>query len=449
MVGAVSVSQCFDFGLIIPSTLLAVAIYGSANLARATASGVNRGKEEPDVFPSPYGIYWSTGLAGVVILLGCLATTRLHSDAQVETVAKHVSAVLPAVQQDNEKLAQLALQIRSAPRSDWSPLLLNALSKVQHAQARLADAAAQNPQTASEAKIAYQRSEITARRKEWYARAKRTSSDKETGDPGSSGSFKVTTSESANELYQSILNHSSQSLRQLPLGMEGRTWQLYLDFVHQDQIRSQQAIVQLSRIYKGNALMLERLGSYAATSGDVDLATRLWRQSLERSPRRALHVLDLIQAQNKIALLDVLPSDKMVFRRVTRRMIDQGKASPELLERAKKEILCDDCQTKREKANCHQLSGDIAYQLKDFDIAFDQLRTAIELTPTNSRMHLSYVQRLRDSDRRRDARLASSRARILFPKDNRFDRIIKEMAAEDLKEIEDLSADSILGQPDS
>jgi len=432
MVGAVLVSQLFDFGLIIPSTLLAVAVFVSASLARAAAAGLNRGRDEKEVFPSKYGTLWSIGLAGLVILLAFLSTIRLHSDAKVEAVVKHVSATLPAVEKNSDELAKLASQIRSAPRSDWSPLLLNELSKVEHALARLTDTAAALPQNASEANLAYQRTDITARRKEWHAR-----SDDSVGN---------IVSEQANELYQSTLNSSSQSLRGLPLGMEARTWQLYLDFVHQDRNRSEQAIAQLAQIFKGNAKMLELIGSHAAVSGDVERAASLWRNSLELSPDQALEVLDLVQAQDDIALLDVLPADKTVFRIIARQLVDRKKASRELLERASKEIHCDDCETKKEKADCHQLAGDIAYQLHDLDLSFDQYRTAIELTPIRSKLHLTYIQRFRENDRKYDALVAARRARILFPKDNRFDRIIKEMAAEELRDLEEVSDESLLRQ---
>ncbi len=415
MVGVLLVSQFFDFGLIIPSNLIAVAVYVSATLARATAAGLNVVDGKRDLFSSKYATFWSGGLAGLVILLTCLATNRLGSDAHLESAAKQTAATLDGAQNDPERLSQLATKLRSTPGWDRSPVTLDLLSKVEYAQARLVEATATNPQSASQAQAAYQDTDLMRRRTNWYAGLNQNSRDQ-----ASNPSSLASSPEPAGDLYQSVLDLSAQSLRRLPLGMEARAWQIYLDFIHQDQTRSEQAIAQLAEIYQGNPLILERLGSHAAVAGDVDLATNLWRSVLELDPSRALRILDLVQERSDIDLLAVLPSDSTVFRRITRRMIERGTATDEVLQRATVEIDCEDCETKKQKSDCHRLAADIAYQLKDMDVAFQQLVTAIELTPANSKLHLSYVQRLRESGQNSAARVAARRARQQFPDDKRF-----------------------------
>ncbi len=210
-----------------------------------------------------------------------------------------------------------------------------------------------------------------------------------------------------------------------------------------------QAIEQLSKMYTGNSAILQSLGALAATSGDTERATLLWRRSLELNPTRAVSLLGEIESTPGVDLLAVLPSNPDVFRSVTRKLINTGGASRELLERAGTEIDCENCESKKEKSKCHELAGDIANQLGEVNKSIDQLRMAIDLDPTNIKYHLVFMQRLRTHDRRQDALVAARRARLLFPDDNRFGRFIDDMANEDrkgLENVEGVSEDSDLFQ---
>ena len=92
------------------------------------------------------------------------------------------------------------------------------------------------------------------------------------------------------------------------------------------------------------------------------------------------------------------------------------------------------------------MAADIAFKLGDFDTSFDQLRLAIELTPTDIKLHLLYVKRLRSAERYREARIGAQRARLLFPDDKRFDRIIKAIAAKELEGLDE-DIDPVLVEP--
>lgn len=436
-VGAVVASQIFDYGLIVPTNTLALAALAAALMSRATAAGLNVAHGESHVFPSKYATYWCAGLAALVLLSAIGARGRLNGDARVDAVIKRVNMTLPTVQGDVEALDELAQQIRDAPRSQSSPRLLNQLSKVQHAQARLMDAAAADPRTAEEATNAYQQTSVMALRENWYARS---AADPDNGPPP------AITSEPAAELYQAILDNSRESLLRLPLGMEARTWQLYFDFVHGDPARAEQAITQLAQIYTGNPLMLERLGLHAAAAGDTERASSLWYRALELDPQRTGRVLNRVLERDDIPLLDVMPPNHTVFRFVTRWMVDRGRANEELLHLAENEIKCGQAETKKEKADCLRLAADIAYELGDLDESFQRLRAAIELTPLDARLHMIYIERLRASDRNTEARTAAQRGRLLFPNDPRFEHVIRELANEALREIEELPDDSLIRQ---
>lgn len=471
VVGSICAAQLFDFGLVIPSLLFATAIYLSANIARATAAGLNVGKQEKEIFPKKYSKYVAGGLTGLVLLFAVLGTLRLAVDAEIESVVKYVEARMPTSGQDSDKLSKLAQRLQNAPRSQESPMLLDLLCKVQHAQARLIETSAANPASATEANSVYGKTEIMVRRKAWNehrirlaatlaedssegsdvdldndpiidpsVESNQDSSDNPEAQVDTGDRLHLLFNDSpATELYEDVLNNSLASLRRLPLGIESRTWQLYFDFVHQDSNRSDQAISQLVQMYTGNPEMLMRLGRHAIAAGDEQLAKKLWRRSLVRDSRLALPVLQLVQDQGQIDIQTVLPSDPVVFRRVTRHLLDQGRATEPLLKQARKEIACDSCTSNKSKSACHRLGHDIAYKLGEYDDAFDQLRMAIELTPTDKRLHLLYVSRLRESGRTTNARIAAQRARILFPDEARFDRFIREIAAQELEGLGEIS----------
>lgn len=439
MLGAVATSQLFDFGLIVPSMLFAVAVCVPATMARVDAAGLNANEREPKMFPTKYAAFVKYGAVGLTVLFGGLGVLHLGSDARLDTLVRNATATLPNISRDATKLERLASDLQSSPRLDHSPTLLDQLSKVQHAQARLAETIAASPSSTSAVQAAYDQSEVTSHRRNWYA-AQRAKS----GDGDAKPVASVDMPEQLMNQYQSILDSARKSLLSRPLGMESRTWQIYLDFIHHDDVRSSVAIDQLAKIFKGDPLMLERLGTHAAVSGDTQRATRLWHQSLVLAPKHATRILNLIRSNTQVDLLEVLPSNPTVFRSVTRRLLNQGSASTDLLERAATEIDCQDCETKKEKANCHILAADIAYALQDFDKSFDEMRLAIELVPTQIKSHLSYVYRLREQSRRSDALTAARRARILFPEDKRFTRTIESMAAEDLQVLEESADDSAI-----
>ncbi len=233
ILGAVVTSQIFDFGLIVPANLFAIAVYIPATLARASAAGLDAAKNEREIFPSKYAGLLTSGLAAVAVLLAVFAGFRLRSDADVDALARHASAALPRVDRDVDALTDLETQLRQSPRLEQSPILLDLLAKVENAQARLIETAEARPASVEAAQKAYDQTGIIMRRKHWYLSQRQSSN---AGESNGAADFPVP--ELAAQRYQSILDLSRKSLRRLPLGMESRTWQLYLDYVHGNKDQS-------------------------------------------------------------------------------------------------------------------------------------------------------------------------------------------------------------------
>ena len=419
MIGALALSQFFDFGLIIPANLFIVAIFVSVQVSRGVIAGTSGGSI---TFRSARDTLTCYSVAAIAVAVTVIAVWRLNHDAKIETIARTTSATLEWVSADKQALANLASAIQSSPDVDTSPMLLEASCQVQYQQARLSELLEANPKDQDEILAAYRQTGFALRRMKWR------DAQKAGGQPPAV--------DRGDRRYGQVLAASENLLRRLPLGMEARAWQVYLDFIHRDEQRTHEAINQMRQFYRHNQGTLILLGNYAADSGENETAIELWRTALEVAPVAIPQVIEAVEKYNDIELVDVLPSNPIVFRGVGNHLIRTGKENDLLMLRALKEIACDQCESKGERSACQQLGGDMAYKLGQYDQAFEHYKSAIQLTPTDAQLHLKYIRRLRDQDRRREALVAARRARLLIPEDLRFTAFIQQMAAQDLEEVD-------------
>ncbi len=427
MVGAVVISQCFDFGLIIPANLCIVAIFVSAIVARGVVTGTAGGSIG---FQSTRNLLGGCAIAVVALLVTSLAARRLISDGHVATIARSSKAMLPTVADDAPALAQLDSLIQASPRGESSPMLLDELSSVQYAAARQGEVLLANPKSPRQALVFYRDTGPARRRLQWG------NSERGIVSSALSRATKNLPSDRSDAEYRKVLIASEKSLRQLPLGFESRWWQVYLDFIHQDRLRTKTALEQMHQIYGRNPPMLVHLGRFAADSAESTVAASIWRSALQIDPSLTVDVIEIAEQYEGVELNEVLPSDRIVFRTAIAHRIQAGKMSAALLARAAKEIDCDHCQTTLDKAMCQQLAADISYAREQFDQAFDQYRSAIGFQPTDVPLRLKYIRRLREQGNRNEALASARSARLKLPDEPGFTAIIDEMAAADIEDLE-------------
>jgi hypothetical protein len=283
--------------------------------------------------------------------------------------------------------------------------------------ARLQEVVELAPRSADEVKEAYKSTSLRARRK-------RALEHDKSGLPR----------EGHVAAYCEALKSSERSLHRLPLGMESRLWQVYLDFVHQDQSRTREALVQLTGFYRNNADMLVRLGRFAADSNENALAIRAWKSALDADPALTRDVIESVRQQQAINLSEVLPDNPAVYRRVADYLVSQPTSDFELASRSLERLSCEACNSMKEHSDCHRLAGDLAFVLGCDDRAFEHYNTAIECLPTNADLRLHVIDRLRARGLADQARRSARVAKKVVPHDPRFDQVIKQIADEELRD---------------
>ena len=433
LLGAIGVSQFFDFGLIVPSNLFLVSILLPVVIIRSHLGSAGDGKTIR--FHT-----WSQTTACLVIAavvggLTYFSAKRLVVDSQVERLDLVVTNSLAVIKANPSRLEALDRQIMSHPRYAASPRLQGASSSVKNRIAKLVEVRLMNPSSETELRTAYRLAGTLSHRRSIYPQLKQ---DVPPLDATAAESYlqRSKSNEKLLMIYHELLGLATQTLKTQPLDLRARTQQLQLDFVHGDPERRLAAFHQIHRIHLQNPTTLYELGSYAAGIGEFGLARENWMESVRLRPSFVDRLIQDVALHSQLDLVDVLPDDRHVFRQVARKIVNDETPSLNLLIRSREEIDCEHCITREEKFACIELAGDIEFALGNFAEAMTKYELAVSLHPTNVNLNLKFIRRLSSSGYRREALMAARRARMVIPSDSRFTRLIEQMASEDLEQIE-------------
>lgn len=416
MIGVILLSQFFDFGLIVPANLFLVTILAATIVSRGISLS-GGGKEIS--FPSLRSRLTWIALGMLAVSVSAVGVGLLERDARSETAVRKVQVLLPKSFANEAALAELEVELTKRIEVWPSAALYDSLSDVRYRRARLQEVAELAPQSADEAIEAYKSTGVRARRK-------RAMDQEQAG----------LSSETQVDGYRKTLASSERSLDRLPLGMESRLWQVYLDFVHRDNARTHEAIVQLCQFFRSNAPMLVRLGRFAADSGDSDIAIGIWKSALESDPNTIDQVIASVEQHEGIELIEVLTEDPMVNREVGEYLLGKQSTEDGLTKQVLAGLACETCVTKQETAACLKLAGDLAFTMGRHDRAIENYEQAIRCLPTDAALHLHIIGRLRLMGRRDQARKLARAARRILPEDTRFGEIIHEIASEETSNAE-------------
>lgn len=405
-IGVIVLSQLFDFGLIVPANLFLVTILVAAIVAR----GMNAGSAGAISFPTRTSRFKWAAVSLAVCLISGIGTRWLVRDAKCQSLSRRVEVMLPSVGADLDLLADLEAQVSEQVEETPNVLLYDVLAKIQHRRARLLDTLELEPRSMEEAVAAYQSTSVLTRRL------------RKTGEESGSETSP------AFQSYRDALTSSEQSLRRLPLGLEARLWQVYLDFVHQDKTRTREGLTQLKQYYRNNGPMLLRLGRFAADSLEKDLAIGFWTSALKAKPDLAGDLSAVLQEQSLVSLSEIVTDDATLNRIVGKILDQQTELEYDLANRTLQNLDCLSCSSNQEKALCLRLAGNLAFKTGQYERAFDYYDSAIKFAPTDATLRVLQIDRLRSQDKRQEALDAARLARSALPDDLRFDEIIREMA---------------------
>ena len=433
--GVVLFSQCLDFGLIIPANLYLFAALSAAVIARGDSIYEMSRTDAP---PRSLFLSWrvrasAVALGLVVIGLSGAVLPVLHQDAVCESV------VLAAHHQyDEASRSRSQLDARLAalnPHRELDPRVVMASSKLQHQRARLEEVYEESPPTEDGIVDAYKNTSRSVRRMRWQTR---TATDKVE-------EIDWDTQPESMLRYRSALNDAFATLKQLPLSLEARSTLVYLDFIYRNQKKSRTAIEQLAQLQARNPDRLMKLAILASDSGELEIAKEQWKLALDQAPYLTKTAIEIVGSQSELLVSEIVPSAPRNQRLAARYLLNNDelndtlkKQVPEFLHSALNKIDCEKCESNRERAQCEELAGDILFSLDRSNDSFPHYVTAIEVQPANPNLRVKYIGRLRFAGKRDEARKAAQRARHDIPNQPRFQRIIDEIAAQDLREAKEL-----------
>lgn len=447
-IGAVLVSQLFDFGLIIPGNLFLMTIIVSMVIARnaANATWVDETtvattptdgelptkqtrpiRQLLDIVSTPRTNWVALAVTPVIVAIVSLAAMRqLHRDAHQEHLVFTANMQIEADRTNKVSLDQLAQKMAAAVKDHPSAELINAYAAVEFNRARLVEVEAAQPRTFDQAAEIYLATGPNSRR----LLHRRPVDDNQINLI----SFRQSAED---ESYRPAFDLYARSLRLRPLDVDARLGQIQLDFVESDRQRTEQLIGQLAALFHNTPEQLIRLGGYAAESDLPQLAGRLWGTALDKQRSVTPRVMEMIRQHDQVKLADVIPQDAAAMRLAARMILRDGEGfEQDFLNLAIEGIDCGQCETNQERAACLELSGDIAFALGQHDRAFEDYVAAINRVPDDADLRVKLISRLRETGRQTEARRQARSARLTNSDDTRFDQIITEMAKEDLENLQ-------------
>ena len=441
VVGAIIASQGFDFGLILPANLFLVACLFPSIIVRRFDAAVLVPTEDghvppPKVFQHRGFAITACVLPVLVLLSSVPAIRKLRTDADAERAEWTAKYEFASASQQPERLQELSdmleNQISIAPKST----LLDWRFRVEHERLRFLDVMAANPDTESEVVDLFRQTSRTARRlstglDEIDSRdGVRTRLDRLYG-PGYV----------PDQDHQNLVTMNEQSLRMLPLGRDARIEQISLEYVHGQDSRVTAAIEQLKKLFVGNASAYLKLGVMAAETNNTDLATEIFRETIDNRNYLVRKVLEVSEPFQQIDQSQVLPDIPGVHRTIAVDLLARWKRrrTPQLerlLQTVKEGLQCDACRTGNERAKCEEQYGDIAASQGNKEEALEAYSSALKYAPTQFSLATKRIGLLRSLGDIPGARAAARDAKVVIPdKADVFSKIIEELAEEEVRGI--------------
>ena len=425
--GAILVSQAFDFGFILPANLFLATMLFATIISRDAATRMVEDSEDAPRIVFKKRRHTAVAIAGAV--LACtviaLALPTLKRDAEVDNAVRRAEVTLVSAKADPYALRQQAEELQRFVGTQTPPSILTMLAKTNYQQARLAETREANPESDEEILEVYKGTSVLQRRLRW----RQSAGDLDVNQTSTFGATKKST-----KYYQLALQNAAQSLLTLPLDGQARATHVYLDFVHQDPALTKTSLQHMAQFYRNNPALMMRIARFAADSNESELATTAWKSALLLEPVYTAKVIQLTNEREDIDFKDVLPDQPKNYRAAARYLIDQATPADDFLSQAYDSIACEESILMSERCDCEALAGDIAYTIGRTSEAFQRYRKAVALVPENANVRLKFIRRLREKGMIADARKEARWGRTITPSDDRFDRAIKEMAKWDLED---------------
>lgn len=392
---AIAVSQLFDFGLIVLSNLLVVAVLLPVLVSRSVlVNHVGRGDGKPiRSVPRALALRGNANFVSLTMLAVAIsslsilgsALKRLERDAQIQSLTHRMVAFPENGQHfDLKRLDELTDELLVYLDSEEVPTLLHALSKVEYQKARLTEALAANPPTTTDFARLYAETGPRTKRLQWLntsaAHANQSVHDQDS--------------------YGRSFRCAERLVAVRPLSRDARTQMLFLDFVPQDRLFTRAVLEQLARLYKSRPEVMINVGRYALDGGEVEIAQLAFATALIRQPANAPRVLAILDESDvEMRALDLIPSTANGTRTAAVYLLQNESKYRAILPGLLLRMDCDSFDTNASRASCEELAGDIEYFLGSHDNAFAKYQAAIDHAPSNRKLRLKLEKRLAERER--------------------------------------------------
>ena len=432
--GTIAVSQTLDFGLILPANLMICVVLYAAVMARSEGDELEE-VEQSDVKKPVYvrrddKIRWRTfavsaGFGVVALLLASLSIPTLRADAEDDAVLRAAKIDLKDSFSDFAVLEyhRQRLQQRIDERESAELLAVSSAVERQLTRIKLVDSLGiADPEKAVEA---YGKTRMSIFRRAW--RHPETDHLDLTPD--------------ASEGFQRSLDRSIRALKRMPLSIQPRASLIQLDFVHRQPELTKTALNQLAVLQNRNPNQLFQLARMAAVGDEIELAESFLRKSTEMNPAMTEKVVDFACENPNIQLANSVHEANRQLRIATAILLANSsedemiqKMAPEFISISVEKLKCDECESRGEKAYCHQIAGDAWTSLDDLDRALEHYEDAVRLDTNDVTLRLKWIRRLREAGRNQKALQEAQRARSELVQSAAFEQVIQQMADEDVEE---------------
>lgn len=314
---SVAVSQCFDFGLLVPSNLLIAGLLVSVLWSRANP-GI--GSADSVRNRSNRGAVAVTAIVSMVTLF---AIVQLNRDSVADSAARVIEHHLehdPFAPDRLSELSDLSQTYRSTVERHPTSRLLNAYTNLEFERGRLTEMKAfgsdELPELGRE--LLYATTSKTCRRIAWRNSLSPRSLNSRGGlDVSPIPTEAVPTA--AMECYHRALRYNLASLRSRPLSIEPRFNWVAMEFVHQNPYQTDLALEQSAQLFKNSANVQLNVGTAFADHADFRKATRAFRRAADISPDRTNVVL------GKAKRYPAIPLEKLIPTQLPTRMVSQSQ----------------------------------------------------------------------------------------------------------------------------
>lgn len=452
---AILVSQCFDFGLIIPGNLLVVAVFFAAIVSRAvnvmdlydaesddfadqSAVGVTRAEGASVEKPHPLLMFLyatvhrtlgtSVGgllLAGAAAVLCFASASRLDAVQNTQYMTRTLAAETPRLRGAPVDLADWANALEAQASAFPSQEIFAAIADVNIMQGRLVQTAAIAISEPSQIKLAYESTTPQQLHRVWH-QANRFS-------PEATQSKRVTSSD-ATPYFASAATANRDALLCCPLNRQRRIDLVTLDFASggDDPL----AIThQLSSLYALSPTAMLQIARTCGDAGWQDSAKNLYQTALSCSPGITSKVMEAAANIGDLRLAELLPDDAVAHQQAARFALADAAANQELLAYLAKADLVDggDVKNPETRSRTLLLAADVSFAVGDTFKSLTQYEGAIAANPSSSKARLVFIARLVELDRSDEAKMQARIGRRANPDDKRFDQVIAEIARNELR----------------